>query len=101
VNFDATGQTDHIFCICQILEKKYDYNEAVHQLFIDFKKVNVSGIAKNLIKSYLYDRFQRVKIKNYHLKNHFSEWKKVKQGVPQGSVFAPHFLFFLLMICQV
>ena len=31
--------TDHIFCICQILEKKLEYNEAMHQLFIDFKKV--------------------------------------------------------------
>ena len=30
--------TDHIFCICQILEKKWEYNEEVHQLFIDFKK---------------------------------------------------------------
>ena len=30
--------TDHIFCILQILEKKWEYNEAVHQLFIDFKK---------------------------------------------------------------
>jgi hypothetical protein len=30
--------TDHIFCVRQILEKKWEYNEAVHQLFIDFKK---------------------------------------------------------------
>ena len=30
--------TDHIFCICQILEKKWEHNEAVHQLFTDFKK---------------------------------------------------------------
>ena len=30
--------TDHIFCIRQILEKKWEYNEAVYQLFIDFKK---------------------------------------------------------------
>ena len=30
--------TDHIFCIHHILEKKWEYNEAVHQLFIDFKK---------------------------------------------------------------
>jgi hypothetical protein len=30
--------TDHIFCIRQILEKKWEYIEAVHQLFIDFKK---------------------------------------------------------------
>jgi hypothetical protein len=25
-------------CIRQILEKKWEYNETVHQLFIDFKK---------------------------------------------------------------
>jgi len=30
--------TDHIFCIRKILEKKWEYNEAVKQLFIDFKK---------------------------------------------------------------
>jgi hypothetical protein len=30
--------TDQIFCIRQILKKKCEYNERVHQLFIDFKK---------------------------------------------------------------
>jgi hypothetical protein len=30
--------TDHIFCIRQMLEKKWEYNGAVHQLFVDFKK---------------------------------------------------------------
>ena len=30
--------TDHIFCIRQILEKKWEYNEAVHQLHTDLKK---------------------------------------------------------------
>ena len=29
---------DHIFCIRQILEEKWEYNEEVHQLFIEFKK---------------------------------------------------------------
>jgi hypothetical protein len=29
---------DHIFYIWQILEKKWEYNGMVHQLFIDFKK---------------------------------------------------------------
>jgi sorting nexin-29 len=39
VDFDASrSTTDHIFCIRQILEKKLEYNEAVYQLFIDFKK---------------------------------------------------------------
>jgi hypothetical protein len=30
--------SNEITCICQILEKKWEYNETVHQLFIDFKK---------------------------------------------------------------
>ena len=30
--------TDHIFCIRQILKKKWEYKEAASQLFIDFKK---------------------------------------------------------------
>jgi hypothetical protein len=30
--------TDQIFCIRQILEKKWKYNGTVHQLFIDFNK---------------------------------------------------------------
>jgi hypothetical protein len=39
VGFDVADQTiDQIFCIRQIVEKKWEYNETVHQLFIDFKK---------------------------------------------------------------
>ena len=34
--------TDHIFCIRQIHEKKWECNETVNQLFIDFKKAYVS-----------------------------------------------------------
>jgi hypothetical protein len=30
--------TDQIFCIRQILEKIWEYNETVHELFINFKK---------------------------------------------------------------
>ena len=33
-----SSTTDHIFCIRQILEKNRGYNEAVHNLFIEFKK---------------------------------------------------------------
>jgi hypothetical protein len=41
INVDSDANrstTDHIFCIRQKLEKKWEYNEAVHQLFIDVKK---------------------------------------------------------------
>jgi len=34
--------TDHIFCIRQILENKWEYIEVVHQLFIEFKKAYYS-----------------------------------------------------------
>jgi hypothetical protein len=34
----SRSATGYILCIRQILEKKWEYNEAVHQLFIDFKK---------------------------------------------------------------
>ena len=30
--------TDHMFCFRQILVKNWEYNKAVHQLFMDFKK---------------------------------------------------------------
>ena len=29
--------TDHIFSICQILEKKWEYSDTEHQLFTDVK----------------------------------------------------------------
>jgi hypothetical protein len=43
--------TDLIFCILQILEKKWEYNEAVRQLFIDFKKAYESVRREVLIFS--------------------------------------------------
>jgi hypothetical protein len=39
VDLDVTATADRIFCSLQILEKKkWEYNEAVHELFIDFQK---------------------------------------------------------------
>jgi hypothetical protein len=31
--------TEKIFCICQILEKNWEHNGTVCQLFVDFEKV--------------------------------------------------------------
>jgi hypothetical protein len=40
---------DHIFCIRQILENKWEHNEAMHRLFIDFKKAYDSVRRKALL----------------------------------------------------
>jgi hypothetical protein len=36
--FPHNATTDQMVCIRHILEKKWEYNETVHQLFVDFKK---------------------------------------------------------------
>jgi len=38
VDFKTTGQLLVTYSAFVILENKWEYNEAVHQLFIDFKK---------------------------------------------------------------
>jgi hypothetical protein len=67
-----------MFCIRQILEKKWECNEAIHQLFIDFKKAYYSvrrevlyniliefGIPRKLvrlIKMCLLETYSRVRV---------------------------------------
>jgi len=48
------SNTYHIFCIHQILEKKWEYNEAVHQLFIDFKKA-YDSVTREVLHNILID----------------------------------------------
>ena len=48
--------------------------------------------AVNLLKDYLSNRRQRVKIGDYH-----STWKEILKGVPQGSVRGLYFSIYLSM----
>jgi len=99
--------TDHIFCIRQILEKKWEYSEAVHQLFIDFKKAYDSvrrevlyniliefGLPKKLvrlIKMYLIETYSRVR----EGKN-LSDMFPIRNGLKQEDDLSPLLFNFAL-----
>jgi sorting nexin-29 len=87
--------TDQIFCILQILEKKWEYNGTAQQLFIDFKKAYNSvrrqvlyniltefGIPRKLvglIKMCLNKTYSLVRIGKYQ-----SDKFPIQNGLKQG-----------------
>jgi hypothetical protein len=92
--------TDEIFYIQQILEKKWEYNGTVHQLFIDFKKAYNSvrrevlhniltefGIPRKLvglIKMCLNKTYSTVHIGKYQ-----SDRFPIQNGLKQGDALSP------------
>ena len=99
--------TDHIFCIRQISEKKWEYNEAVHQLFIDFKKVydsisrevlyNILMVfgtpmkVARLIKMCLTETYSRVRVRK-----NLSDMFPIRNGLKQGNALSPLLFNFTL-----
>ena len=97
----------HIFCIRQILEKKWEYNEEVHQLFIDFKKAYDSvrrevlytiliefGIPAKLvrlIKISLTETYSRVRVSK-----NVSDRFPIRNGLKQGDALLPMLFNFAL-----
>ncbi|KAJ4452301.1 hypothetical protein ANN_03821 [Periplaneta americana] len=91
---------DQIFCIRQIMEKKWEYKGTVHQLFIDFKKVYDSvkkevlydiliefGIPKKLvrlIKMCISETYSRVRIGQF-----LSDAFPIHCGLKQGDALSP------------
>ena len=84
----------------KFLRKKWEYNEAVHQLFIDLKKTNDSvtrdvlynipiefGIPMKLVRLCRNDTYSRVWVVK-----HLSEMLPIKNGLKQGGALLP--LFF-------
>jgi hypothetical protein len=90
---------DQIFYIRQILEKKWEYNGTVNQLFIDFKKAYDSinrvfynillefGIPKKLgrlIKMCLNETYSKVRASNV-----LSDKFPIRIGLKQGDALSP------------
>jgi hypothetical protein len=98
---------DQIFCIRQILEKKWEYNGTVHQLFIDFKKAydsvkrevlyNIlfqSDIPKKLvrlIKMCLNETCSKVRVGKL-----LSDKFPIQNGLKQGDALSPLLFSFTL-----
>ncbi|KAJ4429700.1 hypothetical protein ANN_21901 [Periplaneta americana] len=100
-------QHNQIFCIRQIMEKKWEYKGTVHQLFIDFKKAYDSvkrevlydiliefGIPKKLvrlIKMCLSETYSRVRIGQF-----LSDAFPIHCGLKQGDALSPLLFNFAL-----
>jgi len=98
---------DHIFCIRQILEKKWEYNEEVHQIFVDFKKAYDSvrrevlnkiliefGIPRKLvrlIKTSLTETYSTVRV-GKNVSDRFT----IRNGLKQGDALSPMLFNFAL-----
>jgi len=108
VAFDATGRLLIIYsAFAKYLRKKWEYNEEVHQLFIDFKKAYdsvrrevlykifiVFGIPRKLvrlIKMSLTETYSRVWVgKNV------SDRFRIRNGLKQGDALTPMLFNFAL-----
>jgi hypothetical protein len=99
--------TDHMYCIRQILEKRWEYNEVRHRLFIDIKKTcnSVSrevlyniliefGMPMKLerqIKMCLNETYNRIRVGK-----HLTDLFPIRNSLKQGDALSPLLFNFAL-----
>jgi hypothetical protein len=103
--------TDQIFYIQQVLEKKWEYNRTVHQLFIDFKTAYDSvkrevlynillefGVPKKLvrqIKMCLNEIYSKVCVGKL-----LADKFPIQNGLKQGDTLSPLLFQFCFRVCH-
>jgi hypothetical protein len=102
-----SSTTDHIVCIRQLIEKKWEYIQAVHQLFIDFK-TSYDSVRREvlcniliefgkpmklvrLVKMCLNETYSRIRVGK-----HLSDTFPIKNGLKQGDALSPLLFNFAL-----
>jgi len=94
----SRSTTAHILCIRQVLEKKWEYNEAVPQLFIDFRKAcdSVRRVLDKILTELGIPTKLVILIQMCPGRQTFSDMFPIKNGLKQEYALSPLLFNFAL-----